>query len=92
MTGKREVIRSSSRLASTNALPCSDFLPVFIVVPASGLPADCAQVGLGRTTSGQFGILSHWVLVPSRISLWYFQGDQSKLLLESDSSIRGLIP
>jgi hypothetical protein len=34
-------------------------------------------------TSGQFGIWSHQVLVLSRTRFWYFQGNQSHLLLES---------
>jgi len=58
------------------------------IFPASrALLADSAafrtEVGFGRTTFGQIGILAHQVLVPSRISFWYFQGDQSHLLLES---------
>jgi hypothetical protein len=39
----------------------------------------------GRTGSGQIGILSHLVLIHSRIRFWYFQGNQSHLLLESHS-------
>ena len=45
-----------------------------------------SQRGSGRTTSGQIGILSHQVLVPSRTRFWYFQGDQSQLLLESHTT------
>jgi hypothetical protein len=37
----------------------------------------------GRTTSGEFWIWSHQVLVLSRTRFWYFQGNQSHLLLES---------
>jgi hypothetical protein len=61
---------------STNVLPCFDFFG-----------CDCGHlgrsVGSGLIASGQFRILSHYVLVPSRTRFCYFQGEQSHLLLES---------
>ena len=72
---------SPTKPSSLHRSPRSSSAP--LVEPAILLWYLGRIVGFGRTTSGQFGILSHQVLAPSRIRFWYFQGDRSHLLLES---------